>query len=197
MIATTVSQTRIDLAWTDQSDNETGFQIERSADGVVWAQIALVSTNGMSYSDAGLACGTTFYYRVHADNAGGNSGYSNIANATTVVCAPNTPGNLTATAVSQMRIDLTWIDNSNNEEGFQLERSLDGATAWTLVATVGANYTTHSDIDLTCDQAFYYRVRAYNAGGNSIYSQTARATTEACASAPRNLLYLPIVAKGQ
>ncbi|MDQ7054057.1 MAG: fibronectin type III domain-containing protein [candidate division KSB1 bacterium] len=67
---------------------------------------------------------STYTYRVRAFNADGNSGYSNEASATTQSQPnpPAAPSNLTATAVSTSQIDLSWTDNSNNEDGFKIER---------------------------------------------------------------------------
>jgi galactose oxidase-like protein/glyoxal oxidase-like protein/fibronectin type III domain protein len=89
------------------------------------------------------------------------------------------PSNLLATAVSGTRIDLTWTDNSNNENGFKIERSPDGLT-FTEIATVGANVTTYSNTGLTCATFYQYRVRAYNANGNSAYSNTVKRRTALC-----------------
>ena len=113
----------------------------------------------------------------------------------TIVCTPAAPDNLTALPVSQTQIDLAWTDNSDNESGFQIERSPNGATDWTQIADVSANNASHSDTDSTCGRTFYYRVRAYNAGGNSAYSNTAQATTLVCP--PRFKVYIPIVVKSQ
>jgi hypothetical protein len=77
---------QIDLAWTDTSDDETSFKVERSPDGTTWSQIASLNANTTSFADAGLACGTTFHYRVRAANAAGNSAYSNSANAAVAAC---------------------------------------------------------------------------------------------------------------
>jgi uncharacterized protein YkwD len=85
--------------------------------------------------------------------------------------APTAPSGLTATPVPPTQINLSWTDNSDNESGFRIERSPDGTT-WTEIATVGANVTTYSNTGLTCNQTYYYRVRAYNAQGNSGYSNT-------------------------
>ncbi|CAG1008547.1 hypothetical protein ANRL4_03903, partial [Anaerolineae bacterium] len=176
--ATPASSTQINLAWTDNSNNETGFRIERSLDGTSnWTQIATVAANVTTYPNIGLSCNTTYYYRVRAYNASGNSDYSNTANATTLLCAPS---NLNATAASSTQINLSWTDNSNNETGFKIERSsegLGGADEWVQVATVGANMTVYFDAGLICNTKYYYRVRAYNAAGNSSHSNIANATT--------------------
>jgi hypothetical protein len=125
----------------------------------------------------------TYYYRVRAYNAGGDSSYSNTANAT-IACPPAAPSDLGATAVSQSQIDLSWKDNSGNEDGFKIELSPNGTSSWIQIATVGANVTSYSNTGLNCGMTYYYRVRAYNAGagGDSGYSNTANATTFACAS---------------
>lgn len=83
--ATAVSQSQIDLTWTDNSSNETSFKIERSPDGVgSWAQIDTNATDDNTYSNTGLSAETTYYYRVRASNADGDSAYSNTDDATTL-----------------------------------------------------------------------------------------------------------------
>src|SRR5262249_11636973 len=73
VVSATSSQ--IDLAWNANSYNETGFQIERSTDGTTWSQVGTSTTP--DFSDLGLAS-ATYYYRVRAVNAAGNSAYSNV-----------------------------------------------------------------------------------------------------------------------
>jgi galactose oxidase len=86
------------------------------------------------------------------------------------------PSNLTATAVSASQINLSWTDNSNNETGFKVERSKHGRR-FKRIATLGENVTTYSDSGLSRATTYSYRVRAYNSGGNSAYSNTVSATT--------------------
>jgi hypothetical protein len=82
--ATPVSSSQINLSWTDPSTNETGFQIERkTGGGGTYAQIGTAAANATTYSDSGLAEGTTYFYRVRAVNGAGNSAYSSEASATT------------------------------------------------------------------------------------------------------------------
>jgi hypothetical protein len=103
------------------------------------------------------------------------------------------PTNLTATAVSRTQIDLTWLDNSDDESAFHIERSPDGSTGWTEIDTVEANATAYSDTGLDCDTTYHYRVRAYRAGDGqySAYSNVDSATTAACAEP--YYVYLPLV----
>jgi hypothetical protein len=78
--------------------------------------------------------------------------------------------------VSDSQIDLSWQDNSDNEDGFRIERSLDG-TNFLLLLTLPANTTSYSDPELSASTTYYYRVCAYNFAGDSAYSNVASATT--------------------
>lgn len=91
---------------------------------------------------------------------------------------PAAPAGLTATAASSSQINLAWTDGSGNETGFKIERCQGaGCSGFAQIATVGANATSYSDTGLTASTSYSYRVRAYNAGGDSGYSGTASATT--------------------
>ena len=83
LMASAVSKSQINLAWTDHSDNESGFQIEPSTDGNVFTQIATVGANVTSIANTGLKANKTYWYRVRAYNAVGASAYSNVVSATT------------------------------------------------------------------------------------------------------------------
>lgn len=91
---------------------------------------------------------------------------------------PNAPSGLSASTVSSSAIDLSWLDNSNDESSFDIERSPGGANSFANIDSVGANVTTYSDGGLSADTTYDYRVRASNAAGNSDYSNTATATTD-------------------
>ena len=327
--ATGVSTSRIDLVWLDNSGDEDGFDIERSPDGTVFSFLTSVGANTSSHSDLGLDENTTYWYRVRAFNGSGNSTYSNVANATTTMAGsidyratsdlggqgtvsgnfvatqandgvtqsiterlsggkpvnrhsylrhswtfsvapagsltfhvnawhspsgdgddfdfawssdnssytnmvtatdtsdtgnvltfalppslsgtvyirvtdtdqsqgnqgldtvfvddmfirsagagmspPVAPSGLSASVDSTTSIAVGWSDNSSDEDGFELERSTDG-TSFSLLVTASANQTSHLDVGLTPGQTYYYRVRAFNANGNSSYSDTDSAT---------------------
>jgi hypothetical protein len=71
------------LVWTDNSSNETGFNVERSTDGTSWTPIASTSANITSFIDTGLSSSTLYYHRVRAFNSTTYSGYSNVDMTTT------------------------------------------------------------------------------------------------------------------
>ncbi len=80
---------QLTLHWDDNSDNETGFKLERSINGSGFVQIATLAANVTSYTDVGLAGGASYSYRVRAYNDAGDSDHSNIA--TGEVASANTP----------------------------------------------------------------------------------------------------------
>jgi hypothetical protein len=90
--------------------------------------------------------------------------------------APTRPSGLAASAVSSSSIQLTWTDNAINEDGFIVERSLNGYT-FQPVATVGANVTTFTDSGLAPDTRYTYQVKAFNDVGQSQASNVASATS--------------------
>ena len=97
-----------------------------------------------------------------------------------VISPPAAPTDLAATAVSAEQINLTWLDNADNEANFEIERSTDGiGGTYSPLDTVGANATDYSDLGLTAGQEYCYRVRATSAGGESDYSDPDCATTTA------------------
>jgi len=178
LTATAISKSQINLAWADSSNNEDGFKIERKIGAAgTYAEIASLGPNARSYSNTGLSANTQYFYRVRAHNAGGNSAYSNEANAKTLINTPKAPGNLSATTISKSQINLAWADSANNETGFKLERKTGSAGTYAEIAVLGANVTNYSNTGLAANTQYFYRVRAYNAGGNSAYSNAANAKT--------------------
>src|SRR5262249_50377416 len=119
----------------------------------------------------------SYVYRVRAYNGAGTSAYTGTATASTLSTPPAAPSNLTATAVSGSDIQLSWTDNSNDEDGFTVEQAPGGTTSFTLLANVPAGTTTVTNQSLPQGTKYSYRVKAYNGGGSSAYTNTATATT--------------------
>jgi fibronectin type 3 domain-containing protein len=115
LAASAVSTSQINLTWTNNATNQTGFKIDRSTDGVNFTTLATVTAT--SYSDAsGLSAGTTYYYRVRATNASGDSANSNVASATT----------LANTSATTYLSDLQWVSATSGWGTVQKDLSVAG-----------------------------------------------------------------------
>jgi len=177
LMAAPLSESQIDLAWTDATNLEDGFIIERkTAAASNFQELARVDRNVTAYTDLNLAPLTTYLYRVVAVNDVGLSGPSNLAPATTfprTSAPPTAAGNLVATALDHSRIKLVWQDQSNNELGFKIIREDIGALAVTT-----AKVTEFVDTGLDDDTTYHYVVVAYNSAGDAWPSNIAEATTD-------------------
>lgn len=90
---------------------------------------------------------------------------------------PTAPTNALAQALSSSEIAISWIDNADDEYGFEVRRSNDGGTNWDLATSLPANTDTFTDNGLAPNTGYQYRVSAFNGAGHSEYSNTASATT--------------------
>lgn len=94
---------------------------------------------------------------------------------TTVV--PAAPTNLTGTAISGTQINLSWTDDATNEVGYKVQRKT-ASGSYSVVGSTGTDISTFSDLGLTNNTTYNYRVYAYNAAGNSLqYSNEISITT--------------------
>lgn len=180
--ATTVSSSQINLNWTDNATNETGYLVERCAGATCtnFVQIASLGANTTSYqNNSGLSASTTYRYQVRATNGAGPSGYSNIAASTTSAAspgAPAAPSNLVAVMFSPTWVEVTWSDNSTNENGFKLERCVGtGCTNFALYTSPAANRTNYGHPAVS-GTTYRYRIQAHNFSGASAYSNIAEVT---------------------
>src|SRR5690606_7617687 len=91
---------------------------------------------------------------------------------------PAAASDLVATTVDSDEISLAWTDNSSNETGFRVERSLDGIGSWSTVATKSPDVTVHTDTGLTPETQYFYRIVAFNLSGDASPSNVDDATTD-------------------
>jgi hypothetical protein len=84
LAVTSTSPTTANLSWNDESDDETGFIVERGTDGVNFSEIETTAADVETYTDTGLTSGARYYYRVKATNANGDSGYTDVVSVVTL-----------------------------------------------------------------------------------------------------------------
>ena len=117
------------------------------------------------------------WYQIRWNDATLTTGWSCENYLQRVFSAPSAPTSLNASAVATNQINLTWIDTSDVETSFYIERAPASIGPWLQIGSVNANVTTYSDKNIFAGSTWYYRVRAYNAGGNTSYTSVAGATT--------------------
>jgi titin len=171
----------VGLTWTDNANNETSYRVFRRDGAAVTAvQVSLDLPAGtVSWQDNGLAESSLYTYSVRAHNAAGDSGASNEAQVTTPaepVAAPLAPTLLVGVAGTPRSVEVNWNDNSSNEEGFRLERHT-GTGAWTQIKTLEVGAIKWMDETVSPATVYSYRVKAYNAGGESAWSNEFTVTT--------------------
>jgi hypothetical protein len=103
---------------------------------------------------------------------------ANVSSTVVITLTPAPPTNLGASAISSSQIDLSWTDNSSNEDGFSIERKTGSGGSYFEIATTSANIATYSNTGLSASTAYFYRARAFNSDGYSVYSNEASSTTQ-------------------
>lgn len=112
--ANAIAYNQVDLSWTDNANDETGYEVQRALSGGGFATIDTLAAGANSYSDTGVSKLTTYDYRVRALKGITPSGFSNIVSATT----PDQPAgaiNLSANGYKvkgKHKVDLSWSGSS-------------------------------------------------------------------------------------
>lgn len=178
----------VELAWFDNSNNETGFELQRSTTpGTGFSTVATLPANTEFYIDndggAGLPENTTFYYRLRALGASANSNYTGEVSVTTVGNVPEAPSEVVGFTLSNSSILLTWINNADNQDGFIVNRYDEDFNVTMFTVTD----TFYVDAGLAGETCYYYDVQAFNSSGDSDFSNFILACTSPVPTAPNGL----------
>jgi formylglycine-generating enzyme required for sulfatase activity/fibronectin type 3 domain-containing protein len=165
---TEATSNSITLGWNVIS-GATGYRVYRSAsaDGV-FTEIGTPST--ISFVDTGLTAGTTYFYRVAANYSEGMSPRSNVFTTT----IPSIPTGITAVTASSSSITIRW-SSVQGATGYRVFRSTSAAGTFTQVGT--PTTTSFTNIELTANTTYFYRVAAANSNGVGEQSSAVSATT--------------------
>jgi outer membrane protein assembly factor BamB len=167
--------TAIRLAWTDNSDNESAFEMWRRTGSQPFgaSYYRRLPANTASYEDVSVSAGTLYTYKVRASVAGPpqvHSAFSNEAAADPSTMTPAPPSDPNVSESSNALV-VTWSDASTDEQGFEIWRSVgsDGFGA-TYYRRLGSGVTEFADSAVNTGTRYLYKVRSYNAAGSSAFT---------------------------
>lgn len=167
LTGTVISGNEVDISWTDNSNNETGFLIDRSTDGGnTYSQIASVGANVTTYHDTSLSPGETVSYEVQATNAAGSSAFSNVFTAT-VAIPPAPPANLHTTNTTTTEVDLAWTNVATNATGIKILDAVGTNSAKVVATGLSPTTTSYHVTGLTPGTQYTFEVDSLNSSGPS------------------------------
>ncbi|MCK5520198.1 MAG: SUMF1/EgtB/PvdO family nonheme iron enzyme, partial [Candidatus Marinimicrobia bacterium] len=179
--AQTVNTDQIKLSWDYDSDVDIdGFIIYRRHYSVSlsvdegWTELSAQTGNIYTFTDQNASVNITYEYKIISYIEETHSEKKTLRH--TAGFTINAPSNLQITKLSDTSLQLTWTDNSDNEEGFEIERASTGSATFVTLATKGANTTNHTDAGLTIDETYTYRVKATHSYGDLDWSNEASQT---------------------
>lgn len=160
----------VNCSWTDNSDNEDYFILERSADSVTFIDVAHVTGN--TYSDGGLQSGTKYYYRVKAHNNLNESAYSTVVSVTTplegtlplVTANPSPLQNATNVVLNNQAVAISWEGNYADSFDVYIGTSVDSLVK---VGEVDASNATFTTAGLDPNTKYYWRIDGKNSNGTT------------------------------
>jgi fibronectin type 3 domain-containing protein len=169
LVASPVSQSKINLTWNAVT-GATGYVVQRSTtSGGPYTTVG--SPTAASFADVGLGEATTYYYVVQATAGAVTSATSAEVSALTM---PAAPAGVSATAVSDTRINLTWLSVTGATGYVILRSNTSGGPYTTVGSATSANF---ADNGLNPHTTYYYVVEAVDASGSSVPSSQVSATT--------------------
>ena len=179
-LTATPGNARVVLNWNSAS-GATSYNVKRSTtSGGPYTIVA--SPASTSYTNTGLANGTTYYYVVSAIKGASESANSSQVSATPQI-PPPVPTGLHATA-GNAQVGLTW-GTSSGATSYNLKRSTTSGGPYTIIAnTTSRSYT---DTGLANGTTYYYVVSAVNGGGESANSSQVSARPQAPPPVPTGL----------
>jgi len=198
---------QVNLSWTDNAINETGYVVQRRTGAGAFEIIANLGADSVSFLDATVQLSTSYTYQVYAENLAGASAASN--QATVVIpAAPLAPTNLVLIVQGALnppgpRIRVTFRDNQNGgnpETGFQVFRSDNGGPFFllaTLGPRAGAGSVTYFDYAIVGGNTYSYYVVTINAATASAPTLTVLAAIPPAPAAPSNFTGTATLTNGQ
>lgn len=173
--ASALSATMARLTWKDNSTNEAGFRIWHTPQSGSQALEGEVGPNEQTVDLTGFTPGATYTFQVAAFNGTGSSAQASSASLkmpAAPATAPAAPSAFAGKALTSTSLELTWKDNSANEDGFEIQGRLGGTSTWYPLVTMAANATSVTVTQLGANTSYDFQIRAIaqSAGGGTLGS---------------------------
>ena len=154
--AEAINSLQVNLTWQDNSDNEMGFKVYQKIGLGGYQLITTLDENTTTHMDIVLISEISYKYKVSVYNDAGES-FSDEVNV--IVLAQ--PDAFEVIAFTSNSVNLSWGDNSNYEEGYEIYRKISTETTMILIATLDADETSYEDANLMNCTTYDYVVNAY------------------------------------
>ena len=178
LTSTAATSTTVNLSWTDNSDNETGFQIFSVAANGTRTSLGTVGAGATSFVATGLTAATAYTFQVDAvNNVGGTASESFTTSTPALPLAPATASFILSTS-AQRTLLVSWADTATDETAYRIYRRT-GTAAFTLISTQPAGTTSYTDATGTGNTAYTYQVVAVRGPDSSAPTTSNSITTPA------------------
>lgn len=153
---------KVKLTW-EGVDGATGYRIYRSTSKTSgFTKIKSITSNSkVTYTNSGIACGTTYYYKVRAyrliDGVYYFGEYSPVVSGKAV---PAAPGALSVAKASKKKVTISW-NKVSGASGYRIYRSKSKTSGFSKIKTVTSGATVSYKKTTARKVKYYYKVRAY------------------------------------
>ena len=163
LMATATDPTTVDLAWDDNSNDETGFDIEHRKNGLgAWTSAPGAAANDRAATVSGLAPSTVYEFRVNARNGSGAAPGVPVS----LTMPPREPQQVGVQAMDATSALVIWVDRTRDETGFRVEQRTGGG-AWSVAETTDPGLEQATLAGLATSTQYQVRVTAISASGES------------------------------
>lgn len=164
-----VTSNSAQVSWSDNSDNEQGFKVERSSNGVNFSQVATVGTGTTSYLDTSLSNNTRYWYRVAAYNESGSTISPPSAPKYTLAAAPSNVSVSSGEVGGQAYLNMQWQDTFPLASSYNIysDKKADGTddNYNTAISTLTNSYLWSNLAEYTS-----FNLRIYSVNGDGVQS---------------------------
>lgn len=169
LTAAVISASSISLAWTDNTNYETNYSVERSPNGSKsWTVIATLGANVITYTNTGLTVGTAYYYRVRAYDGTNYSAFSAVVSLTirTIISSAGVNGAISPIGTVSVRSGATvTFTITPNTEYHVADVLVDGASVGAVSYYTFTNMTANHTIIASFEINPYTITAKANANG--------------------------------